>query len=225
ILKWLAAPDPSVGYNTALEKRCLETGSWFLKGEKFNEWKMKADIPLWISGIPGCGKTVLCSSIVKDVISTQSEAGSAYAYFFFDGRNSREEFQQHHKFIRSLIKQLTSRLRSLPSSLKHIYGTGVYQPSLPELEKTLEEVLDQLSDTFIIIDSLDECSERRNLLRWITNVCQWKTGKLHLLVTSRPEQDIVEKMKTLVHVSMEAKDITEDIKSYVNSEITTDDRL
>ncbi|KAH7903273.1 hypothetical protein BJ138DRAFT_1168378, partial [Hygrophoropsis aurantiaca] len=227
ILKWLAAPDPSVGYNAALEKRCLETGSWFLKGEKFNEWKTKADVPLWISGIPGCGKTVLCSSIVKDVISTRSGASSACAYFFFDGRDSREEFQLHRKLIRSLIKQFTSRLPSIPPSLKRLYGTGDHQPSLPDMEKTLDEILDHFRDAFIVIDSLDECSEKRDLLRWITNVCQRKAGKLHLLVTSRPEQDIIEKMDrlALVHVLVETENITEDIESYVNSEITTDDRL
>ncbi|KAH7903380.1 hypothetical protein BJ138DRAFT_1194414, partial [Hygrophoropsis aurantiaca] len=225
ILQWLAAPDPSVSYNTALEKRSVGTGSWFLNGEKFSEWKTKADVPLWISGIPGCGKTVLCSSIVKDIISTRSDAGSACAYFFFDGRDSQDEFQLHHKLIRSLIKQFTSHPPSIPPSLKHLYGTGDYQPSLLDLEKTLHEILDQFSDAFIIVDSLDECSERRNLLRWITNVCQQKTGKLHLLVTSWPEQDVVVKMGTLVRVSMEAEDIAKDIESYVNSEITTDERL
>ncbi|KAH7905753.1 ankyrin repeat-containing domain protein [Hygrophoropsis aurantiaca] len=227
ILQWLAAPDPSVGYNAALEKRCEGTGSWFLTGEKFKQWKTTADVPLWISGIPGCGKTVLCSSIVEDVVGIQSGTSSACAYFFFDGRDSQDEFQLHHKLIRSLIKQFTSCLPSIPSFLKRLYGTGDHQPLLRDLEKMLDEIVDQFDDTFIVIDSLDECSKKRALLGWITNISQQKTGKLHLLVTSRPEQDIVEKMDqlTFIHVLMEAGDITEDIKSYVNTEITTNDRL
>jgi len=47
VYKWLAAPDPSRNYNDARENHQEHTGSWFIDGTLFAEWKMKADISIW----------------------------------------------------------------------------------------------------------------------------------------------------------------------------------
>ena len=50
IYQWLAAPDPSGNYQAAREKHEPMTGSWFVTGTQFAEWKAKSDVLLWISG-------------------------------------------------------------------------------------------------------------------------------------------------------------------------------
>jgi hypothetical protein len=50
IYQWLAAPDPSGNYQAAREKHEPTTGSWFITGTQFAEWKAKADVLLWTSG-------------------------------------------------------------------------------------------------------------------------------------------------------------------------------
>jgi hypothetical protein len=51
IYKWLAVPDLSRNYNDARENHQEHTGSWFIDGTLFAEWKVKADISIWIHGI------------------------------------------------------------------------------------------------------------------------------------------------------------------------------
>ena len=51
ILQWLNAPDPSRNYNTAREKHREGTGSWFLAGNEFKNWKNSQGSLLWVEGI------------------------------------------------------------------------------------------------------------------------------------------------------------------------------
>jgi hypothetical protein len=39
--------------------------------------------------------------------------------------------------------------------------------------------------TYIIFDALDECSEREELLAFLSVMADWKMDKLHVLITSR----------------------------------------
>ncbi|KAJ3774980.1 hypothetical protein FB446DRAFT_701867 [Lentinula raphanica] len=56
--EWLAAPDYSIHFTTAFNKRVDGTGQWIFKDSTYLEWKENAGI-LWIQGKAGSGKTVL----------------------------------------------------------------------------------------------------------------------------------------------------------------------
>ncbi|THX46709.1 Pfs, NACHT and ankyrin domain protein [Aureobasidium pullulans] len=72
IMQWLSAPDPSIDYHEALEKRHDGTGLWFLESDVFLDWKTRPHSFLWLCGIPGCGKTVLSSSLIQDHAEVKS---------------------------------------------------------------------------------------------------------------------------------------------------------
>ncbi|KZP03163.1 hypothetical protein FIBSPDRAFT_969253 [Athelia psychrophila] len=59
VYRWLAAPDSSGNYNAAREKHHADTGSWFIEGKQFLDWKETPDLALWVYGTPGCGKTII----------------------------------------------------------------------------------------------------------------------------------------------------------------------
>ncbi len=50
-----------------------------------------------------------------------------------------------------------------------------------------------------ILDALDECKERQELLTDIDEIAGWKNRKLHMLATSRRENDIEESLEPLVN--------------------------
>jgi len=227
ILNWLNAPDPSNNYTAAREKHCEGTGSWFLDDATFDKWKKEAGPPLILYGMPGCGKTVLCSTIIKAVQDHCSQPGSnsTYAYFFFDGRNSQDEFQLHRNFILSLIKQLTSQHSSIPTSLEQLYGKGNTHPVQREFEHVLQAILDEFADTFIIVDSLDECAEPGLFSKWIIDLMAWESEKLHFIATSRPEQAIHLRGLNYTRFDMEAGAISLDTLRYVEEEIRNDWKL
>lgn len=59
ILSWLHGADPSTNYNAARRKHEKGTGDWLLHLDQFRAWKGGDGGSMWISGIPGAGKTIL----------------------------------------------------------------------------------------------------------------------------------------------------------------------
>ncbi|KZP12282.1 hypothetical protein FIBSPDRAFT_985862 [Athelia psychrophila] len=194
IEKWMDAPDTSPNFNAARKKHQPDTGSWLLDGSAFKRWKEDPDVLLWLHGGPGCGKTILCAAAIKDIIDfCDSKASTGYAYFFFDGRNAEAAYLVHEKLVRSIIMQLAHRCDEIPVALAEMYrkcDKGTRQPPIEMLEATLVIILDSFDNVYIIIDSLDECSERKDLLKWIQSIASRASGTLHMMATSRSEPDI-----------------------------------
>lgn len=66
--RWLSAPDPSTNYNKALHQRHQCSGEWFLRSSEYSAWKMERYSFLWLYGMPGCGKPILSSTIIQDLM-------------------------------------------------------------------------------------------------------------------------------------------------------------
>jgi len=101
---------------------------------------------------------------------------------------------------------------------------GGSQPSIDALHNTLLHLLGSFRHVYIIIDSLDECKERKELLDWIEEIISWREHKLHILVTSRNEESIAERLRLLElsHVYMDPTFVNNDIKQYIDSVLQTD---
>ncbi|GMF76461.1 unnamed protein product [Aspergillus oryzae] len=60
ILDWVSTADYSKIQNETQKFRSANTGNWFLTSDQYQDWKDSAGHILWLSGIVGCGKSVLC---------------------------------------------------------------------------------------------------------------------------------------------------------------------
>ncbi|KAF7971657.1 hypothetical protein HWV62_20620 [Athelia sp. TMB] len=223
IYKWLAAPDSSANFNAAQEKHHKNTGVWFLESEQFIRWKVTPSSALWINGTPGSGKTVLCSTAIKS-IREGCAPGSAQAYFFFDSRSAETDQSLHHNMLRSLIKQLSRQSGCMPAALMTMYGHGDEKPSLAFLQLTLSKLIAVFEHTYIVIDALDECTDRGKLLTWIGDLLRQNTDQLHILFSSRREQEILrcfEPIASITHVSLAGASTNADIETYVDAMIAT----
>ncbi|KZP17138.1 hypothetical protein FIBSPDRAFT_1047078 [Athelia psychrophila] len=221
IYQWLGAPDSSGNFHAAREKHHGNTGTWFLEGERYVQWKETPDSTLWVYGTPGCGKTIICSTVIEMIrAECAEEPSSACAYFFFDNRNGQTDLSLHDKFIRSLIKQLSHQSASFPAPLVDLYGGGQQQPSIQSLQLVLEEIIDGFERTFIIVDAVDECADREKMLAWVEELTQRKRGNLQLLFSSRPEQDVTEKLSSMAYiarVTLNSRLADKDIESYIDA--------
>jgi hypothetical protein len=151
---------------------------------------------------------------------------SAFAYFFFDGRDGQNGTVG--SLIRSLIGQFSTSFGGVPAVLTKLYHSchdGLSQPSIGSLHATLLLILEAFDDVFIILDALDECTERKDLLKWIKEMTSWRKVKLHLLATSRPEEDIAGHLRMLDpdHVNMIPDLVGRDIERYINGMIYDED--
>jgi hypothetical protein len=119
--------------------------------------------------------------------------------------------------------QLSLNFNSPPDTLVKLYGNGYQQPSIRALEDTLWQIFNRFHNVYIIIDSLDECTERRKLLKWFKEIAGRKSEKLHLLVTSRPEREIQDEMRLINpnHIVVGGKSVTGDIKMYIREMLRT----
>ncbi|KZP27087.1 ankyrin, partial [Athelia psychrophila] len=73
---------------------------------------------------------------------------------------------------------------------------------------------------FIIIDTIDECTNREKTLAWIEQLTQRKRGNIQALFSSRPEQDIIEKFRCMAYiarVTLNSKLADEDIETYIDA--------
>ena len=89
--------------------------------------------------------------------------------------------------------------------------------------------MEGFDEVFIILDALDECREREDLITDIEGMAAWDTPKLRLLVTSRRERDIEESLSLLLDdenkICIQSYLARDDIRAYVQGRIQTDRKL
>ncbi|KAL1624664.1 hypothetical protein SLS56_007727 [Neofusicoccum ribis] len=185
------ALNPSVYYNSAIEKRHDPTCWWFFSSAHFDDWIDAKRSCLWLYGIPGCGKTVLAATVVQKL---REEC----LYFFFDAKvNHRLE-----TLLRSLIYQLYSLSKSAAVKLElereyRFLGDGDGQPSLQRLREMIRNMLlKQDQRTTIVLDAFDEAADRPGIFQWIYNLAGSNVDA-RVLVTSRQDEDIVSKLRKI----------------------------
>ncbi|KAF2728404.1 HET-domain-containing protein, partial [Polyplosphaeria fusca] len=116
ILRWLAAPDPSVNYQKAFKQRQQDTGLWFLESELYTNWRVDDASSIWLYGIPGCGKTILSSTVLQDILQhCDIKLGQVAAYFYFDFNDVKK--QHADLMLRSLVCQLLQQSVEIPTGL------------------------------------------------------------------------------------------------------------
>ena len=166
-------------------------------------------------------KTCRLSSWILDELPGPTES-LGIAYFFFDGRDSQKGLQLHNKLIRTLISQLSdTRHGGITEKLADLYKRcgELHQPSDEQLQNVLRDILDGFSQTYIMIDALDECTDREKTLNWVNKLISdtsRKAANLHIVITSRPERDINEVFAALDPYSIDVGEAnTKDIVEYL----------
>ncbi|KAF7965799.1 hypothetical protein HWV62_41761 [Athelia sp. TMB] len=161
---------------------------------------------------------------VKD--SCRGKTSVGYAYFLFDGTSAQSKLANHESMVRSIIVQLSRRFNGIPSALVELYEdeeNGLSQPVLSSLEDTLLRILQSFGAAYIVIDALDECDDRPRLLRWIDSVTSHTSEILHLMVTSRPEPDIKDRLRPLCNlreVDVADRRDSDDIHRYIDASLS-----
>jgi hypothetical protein len=171
-----------------------------------------------------------CSStIIEDVIlQFKLDSAVAVAYFYFDFNDT--ERQRHKNLIRSLIVQLSLQSTKCPEPFDSLYSRssdGRQRPTLEALQSTHRHMLEDFQQTFILLDALDECKEREELLEVVENIVSWKHKTLHILATSRREAEIEESLKTFVtcQICIQSALVNADIHIHIRDRLQNDQKL
>ncbi|KAH9024225.1 hypothetical protein EDB85DRAFT_1894446 [Lactarius pseudohatsudake] len=232
--RWVTPPDPSTNHNIACDIHHGGTAEWFYQGSTFAEWKSTGSL-LWIYGKPGSGKSILCSTIIRDIASLRKAESALMVYFYFDFRDLDK--QHRRNLLPSLLIQLSAQSRSCCDILSHLYSAhdnGEQKPSDSVMIRCLKNMLAILhpQPVYIILDALDECSNwpgipspREQVLALVKDLVDLDLPHLHICVTSRPEFDIRATLTPLAHHRVSLHDESgqkKDIVDYVNSVVYSD---
>jgi hypothetical protein len=228
VCRWFAAPDPSTNYHEAYKQRQDNTGLWFLESHKYKKWKSDTASKLWLYGIPGCGKTILSSTVIGNLLQHCSDDPSMVTvYFYFDFNDVRK--QDPELMVRSLLCQLLQRLVTTHGSIDALLSSCENGPPPPlhTLLEMTQQAMQEFTHIYFILDALDECTQRLELLDVLETVAGWQLENLHLLMTSRKEREIESFLEGYVNhvIPLQSDIVDEDIQRYVQQRLSDDKSL
>ncbi|EPS39617.1 hypothetical protein H072_6587 [Dactylellina haptotyla CBS 200.50] len=234
VLNWLRTGDPTARHLQSRNRYQSGSNLWVLESVPFKSWRDSGGSTFWIHGIPGAGKTILCSTIIDHLTEiVKNGNGVRMAYFYFSFNDSNTQALEH--VLRSLITQLSEYSVKLSSELRQLYeesDNGRKQPDGKALTSIFLNILNEGPKTFLIIDALDECSlqGRSQLCNFIMEDMKKPSARnYNILFTSRKELDIEQSMARIAEVTncyvfpIIAKDINNDICLYVNQFLDNQD--
>jgi ABC-type dipeptide/oligopeptide/nickel transport system ATPase component len=208
-----------------------------MEGGPFKEWVAGTNQSIWLHGLTGCGKTILSSTVIDHLMNTQEHQHGKVdilAYFFdFNDKRKRN--------VENLLRSLVFQLYTLnPSTAVGAYLTDVHQQSTKantsassvDFKEILVSMINMSSQKriFIILDALDECDERDELVGWLQALLNTtEQSTCHMLVTSRPEAVFLESLPLLFGLDMcmeiDRAAVDVDIMAYVHARLATNPKL
>ncbi|KAH6640435.1 hypothetical protein F5144DRAFT_589910 [Chaetomium tenue] len=204
--RWLRPPNTSPNFVQARKKSHEGSGQWFLDSTAFNKWKHGDSYRhLWLHGLAGCGKTVLSTTIVDHLRKMKEPKDCVTLEFYFDFSDTTK--QEIDGVLRSLVFQLY-KLGFHPKDLDRLYKS--------HFDGQRHRII------YIVLDALDECGERKELLEWMKGfTTRPGLSHVHLIATSRPEEEFLSRIPEWLGkercLPLDSKAVDADIRSYVTA--------
>jgi len=214
--------NPEISFRTNTRIRHTTTGFWLTESDEFMAWMRGSNSHLWLSGIPGAGKTILSSLIIQECLDqTKNDRAVAFFYCDYKDKNSQDLVQ----ILSSLASQLSRQHEDCFQLLKD-YDLDLRPQNRPRRNPEVEELLsllDQMSNTFLdvrlVLDGLDECNENAgdvaNALRTLAD----GNALISMCLLSRNEPDIRAELQPPMFNHIEIAAHTKDVAHYVRTEI------
>ncbi|KAH6915538.1 hypothetical protein BKA70DRAFT_1557799 [Coprinopsis sp. MPI-PUGE-AT-0042] len=182
ILNSLSLPNFRNVQLDTLSKATEGTCIWLTTDTMFLCWIKKGKI-LWGVGIPGAGKTVLSSIIIRYLERLEEVSGSHTCVAFIYLRYS--EPLSIRDILESLVKQFVERHTDLAPIVRGLYAKHKHErtrPSQHDLMDVLRAFIKCGKTPFFVIDALDEMGgeDRPILLSLLASL------DANLFITSRP---------------------------------------
>jgi hypothetical protein len=216
---WLTSTNYSSQQRDFFATRQEGTGEWLLTSEEFQKWLATNKSILYCPGIPGSGKTIISAIVVNHLLTSyrdEPSIGIAYVYCNY----GQQQEQTLENILLLLLKQLLQRQLSMPATVQQLYKSHLLDrshPTVDELKRSLQSMLQSHSRTFIIIDALDEYSKegRDKLLSVLLNLQNQENGHLNLFATSRFVPEIMSQFARFPQREIRAEE--EDILRYIDA--------
>ena len=161
----------------------------------------------------------MASNVITTLRTRLAKSGGRLLYYFCDYKDPKS--QASRKVIQSLLAAMchqdASTLETMASISKR-YREFNSASSTSEVFDMMLTCLTTWGHTFLIVDALDECNDRQELIAMLRRTAS-KLPHVSLLITSREEQDIKMLLQTVPSLSLDPKDMAQDIEIFVKNEL------
>lgn len=190
------------------------TCNWIFALEEYESWRKSVESSLlWVSGVGGLGKSILMSAVI-DKLRAEFEQSAEYLVQYFFCAQSDDDTRDATRIKDQLLHQLyklsdsdpelletsnkvVSKFLAQKSSTDAKPGTRSQKSSETEKTLTFTEAYLRLAQilnkkVFLIIDTLDECTDRveSQLLKMLQKMLSASEIPLKIMICSRPNSDI-----------------------------------
>ncbi|KAH9219818.1 hypothetical protein DL95DRAFT_291269 [Leptodontidium sp. 2 PMI_412] len=219
MLEWISPLKPAVIHSAITKTRTKNTCEWLLRHGHYECWRKESTSTiLWLYGTVGTGKTYLASRVIDDVTPRGSSSPGALAFFYCN--RSDPERREQLSVLRSFVKQLSTTVKA---PLETYYRNTRFnsEPTEKDCEGLLLQLVEERPETTFVLDALDECHEdsRDGLITSLINISSKAKRPTKIFISSRPDNDIKQKLQDKTNVAIRAEDNEDDISTFVRSEI------
>ncbi|KAF2728403.1 hypothetical protein EJ04DRAFT_407814, partial [Polyplosphaeria fusca] len=89
--------------------------------------------------------------------------------------------------------------------------------------------MQKASQVYILLDALDECAQRAELMEVLRTIAGWQLRNVHMIMTSRKERDIENSLEQIVDprnsICLQSDVVDKDIQQYVRERLSSDNAL
>ncbi|KAJ4330291.1 hypothetical protein N0V87_010136 [Didymella glomerata] len=223
-------------YKAQLPRPVQGTCSWILRHPAYLTWlEAKETRLLWITGEPGCGKTMI-SAYLTDHLRLNDATGPKPKVFFFFCDDKVKLQRDANAILRGILYQILKQHRKLIRHVKSRFeldGPSLAN-SFPALwELFLKVAADSTPGTVgVIVDAVDECEirTRNSFLKAVNQLVNERKGThqrdrncIKFLITSRPSLDkshhLTELMENRLPIEQNQVTVSEDVRLVIRSRI------
>ncbi|KAF8467186.1 hypothetical protein BDZ91DRAFT_848457 [Kalaharituber pfeilii] len=204
------------------------TGRWLFEMDEYKQWvQSNHSSLLWCYGIPGSGKSVLSTSIMKHLLDTcvqetQNDSGKTFIGYFFctfsDYRSLKFE-----EIIRSLVKQVLSVFDG-PSEFEEYLARFFEQcnniPSTDLWKELFIRTCRIPNHIYLIIDGIDECpgSIQAQILELINQILSILRC-IKVFLSSRKEIYLARNLRNAISISIDEVKQRPEIEGYIDASL------
>ncbi|KAI9721615.1 MAG: hypothetical protein M1828_005105 [Chrysothrix sp. TS-e1954] len=218
VVKWLNPADAEDQFVRLQQIRVEGTGQWFFTRSEVKCWLDESQQLMWVVGIPGCGKSMISSTLVTHMKARETAA--LVACFFCDAGEPAKRTSV--AILRSLIAQLVAGNADLVRLTREIIIKSGQEKatSFSKLSELFKLIVSNCSQSiYIVIDALDECEDGRDsdLLGLLLELTA--NHRFHVAVFSRNEPWLRTALSTWPSIEITSQMIEQDMTLYIQKAV------
>ncbi|KAI1846006.1 hypothetical protein JX266_007815 [Neoarthrinium moseri] len=223
VMQWLSPfdCDAEQDRNRRTRSICKDPGRWLIEDDRFQDWfRPHGSLTplLWLSGIPGAGKTILASVVID---AARNIPGANVLFFYCRyGEPKRNSFVG---VLRSLLAQCLSENPQLLPYF-HEKSSESREALLSSIEVAQDMIKTALSSydmLYLVVDGLDECKreDRKDIASLFQDLVEeltaTDTGSIRCLFVSQEDGAALHDFRSIPSIKINHEN-KEDIKSFAD---------